>query len=86
MSSNTLSATARKHIGQWRARERKENEALPRQPINQGPGGYTCPELLPDPGIAPGRMVAHGLPSRVGDRLYWPNGRVTDLDHIEVTE
>lgn len=33
----------------------------------------------------PGSETAMGLPSRVGDRLYWPKGRITDLDNNEVT-
>lgn len=41
---------------------------------------------LATPPQRPGSEVFHGLPSRVGDRLYWPGGRVTDLDHFEVTE
>lgn len=28
----------------------------------------------------PGSEDAQRLPSRVGDRLYWPGGRVTDLE------
>lgn len=29
----------------------------------------------------PGSETCQRLPSRVGDRLYWPGDRVTDLDH-----
>ena len=81
--TSELSARARKSLslglGPWKARQRQQNEALPRT-SGHGPSGYTCPELRPDPSIDPARMVAHGLPSRVGDLLYWPDGRVTDLD------
>lgn len=37
---------------------------------------YTCPELRTHPRQAPS---AHSLPSRVGQRLHHPDGRVTDL-------
>lgn len=30
-----------------------------------------------EPSIRPGSMDAFALPSRIGDRLYWPDGRVT---------
>lgn len=45
---------------------------------------YTCPELQPTPGIDDSRFKAYRLPSRIGPRLYWPGGRVTDLDGNEV--
>lgn len=57
--------------------------ALPHRPSLMH-GGYTCPELKPDPSILPGRLAAFKLPSRVGDRLYWPDGRVTGLDGNKV--
>lgn len=41
---------------------------------------YRCPELRPLAGIPAGRMAAYHLPSRVGDTLRHPGGRVTDLD------
>jgi len=40
------------------------------------PGGiYDGGELRPFAG-RPGAMDAHSLPSRMGDRRYWPDGRV----------
>lgn len=54
--------------------------APPARPSLMRGTGYTCPELQPDPSILPSRMVAHKLPSRVGDLLYWPDGRITDPD------
>lgn len=41
-------------------------------------GKYTGAELR-DPAIRPGADDARGLPSRVGDRLHYRGGRVTDL-------
>jgi len=81
-----LSARARKELGQHTPRNRNPNEALPRDGASWKNSQYDGAELQPDPSIEPGRMVAHQLPSRVGERLYWPDGRITDLDHIEVTE
>lgn len=41
---------------------------------------YAGTELLRAPGVTAGRFVAFDLPSRVGERLYFPDGRVTRLD------
>lgn len=38
------------------------------------------PSDLP-PSFRPGAMDAFALPSRVGDRLHWPDGRITSIDH-----
>ena len=43
------------------------------------PNGYTCPELQPMPGITPDRFDAFALPSRMGNRLHYPCGRVEVL-------
>lgn len=34
-----------------------------------------------EPSIRPGSMDAFALPSRVGSRLHWPDGRVTPINH-----
>jgi len=39
-------------------------------------GEYTCPELQTNPGLHDSRMDAYRLPSRVGNKRYYPDGRV----------
>jgi len=42
-------------------------------------GTYQGEELLPAPGIPAGRFAAFAMPSRIGDRLHHPGGKVTRL-------
>lgn len=44
-----------------------------------GEGVYLGEELQPAPGIPAERFAAFALPSRMGDRLHYPGGRVTKL-------
>lgn len=51
--------------------------------VNQNPPSYKPPywqyqgtELLRDTGVPGSRFLAFDLPSRVGDRLHYPDGRV----------
>ena len=37
------------------------------------------------PSVRPGAMTAFALPSRVGERLYWPDGRITDMHGTVLT-
>ena len=38
---------------------------------------YECPELGRNPGLTDDRFTAFELPSRRGNKLYYPDGRVT---------
>jgi hypothetical protein len=49
------------------------NVAAPRR-INVMAGDYACPELRTD--LPPARMAAFRMPSRMGDKLFYRDGRV----------
>ena len=47
---------------------------------------YTGTELDRNPGITPDRYKAYDLPSRIGNCLHYPDGRVTDMQGQVVGE
>lgn len=53
--------------------------ALPNTRSIHERGTYQGEDLLPAPGIPAGRFAAFRLPSRHGDRLHHPGGKVTRL-------
>lgn len=50
----------------------------PRQQLDSS--DYTCPELRRNQGMPADRFAAFDLPSRVGSRLHWPDGRITNVN------
>jgi hypothetical protein len=60
---------------------RQLNTHMGRGPADY-PSGYTCPELARNPGIEDERFAAFALPSRVNDRLYYPDGRVEPFPNM----
>jgi hypothetical protein len=68
----TLAANAaRERANQARiAREARERSQM------LSSGTYTCPELQRNPGLTDERFAAFALPSRVGKRLHYPDGRI----------
>lgn len=65
-------------IGRWRLENvpaAPQRTAQPERLQKMG-GVYTCPELRRNPGIADARFTAFELPSRWGNQLRYPDGRV----------
>ena len=71
----TLAAAAARHAAN---QARLAREARARSQMLQS-GTYTCPELGRNPGITEGRLAAYALPSRVGNRLHYPDGRIVEI-------
>jgi len=46
----------------------------------QKKGDYDGAELRRAPGVLPGRFRAFSLPSRMGNNLYYPDGRIECIE------
>lgn len=70
----TLSASFKRSMG-------RPSTAAARR-VNKVDGIYRGTELHRNPGLQPERFVAFALPSRVGDWLRYPDGRVEDVKSL----
>lgn len=85
-SDRTMDKTVRYAITP-RGLAKLQGQALPRKdsPANKAKqAGTGAP--LPAASLRPRSLDAYTLPSRVGNRLHWPDGRVTGLDHQPITQ
>lgn len=58
----------------------RDKTRLQRLEAARNANDYQGQELQRNPGIQNDRFAAFALPSRIGSKLHWPDGRVTPID------